>query len=275
MWYNLNTFCALFTGCEDAVCFGVDDKEGKIIIKISLCDDENAQLVQVEAFLREYSVRHPDLELSVAVFSSGADLLEHLQIKGVFDIYLLDVIMPGQDGIQLGLRIREYDQGGRIIYFTSSPDFAVDSYRAKASDYLLKPLEKDRLFQSLDDAVKSLGEDRQAFTTVKTKEGIRRIPLREIICGELVRRRIQYHLSDGSVVEGMSLRRAFQEAIAPLTAHRYFVLCATSFFVNLTYVEMIDASGLRLTGGKVVPVSRGLRAEVTRRWLDFHLEGGC
>ena len=69
-------------------------------------------------------------------------------MRGTFDIYLLDVIMPGQNGIELGLSIREFDQGGRIIYLTASSDFAVDSYRAKASDYLLKPLDKSRLFQS-------------------------------------------------------------------------------------------------------------------------------
>ena len=102
--------------------------------------------------------------MTVTVFSSSAALLEHLRVRGTFDIYLLDVIMPGQNGIELGLSIREFDQGGRIIYLTASSDFAVDSYRAKASDYLLKPLDKSRLFQSLDNIIKSLElEDSAGF----------------------------------------------------------------------------------------------------------------
>ena len=213
------------------------------------------------------------MKLTVTVFSSSAALLEHLRVRGTFDIYLLDVIMPGQNGIELGLSIREFDQGGRIIYLTASSDFAVDSYRAKASDYLLKPLDKSRLFQSLDNIIKSLELEPHACVMIKTREGLRRLPLHSIVYGELVGRCIQYHLSNGSVITGMSPRGSFQNAVEPLLAHRRFVLCSISFFVNLSYVEMIDSSNIRLTGDKTLPVSRSHRAEVTRRWLDFHLEG--
>lgn len=210
----------------------------------------------------------------MASFSSSAALLEHLRFKGAFDIYLLDIIMPGRNGIELGLSIREFDQGGRIIYLTTSPDFAVDSYRAKASDYLLKPLDKSRLFPALDDIMESIMRERQAFVTLKAKEGLRRLPLHSVIYGELVGRCVQYHLSDGSVIEGMSLRGSFQDAVAPLLEDHRFVLCATSFVVNLYFVELIDSSSLRLTGGRTLPVSRTLRREVTSRWMDYHLEGG-
>lgn len=232
------------------------------------------QLAQAEAFLREYRSLRPDLELNVTAFSSGAALLEHLRVKGTFDIYLLDVIMPGQNGIELGLSIREFDQGGRIVYLTTSPDFAVDSYRAKASDYLLKPLEQARLFQALDDITESMTRENQVFVTIKARDGLRRLPLHSIVYGELVGRCVQYNLSDGSMIEGMSLRGSFQDAVAPLLENCRFVLCATSFVVNLSFVEMIDSSGLRLVGGGILPVSRPLRGEVTSRWLDYYLERG-
>lgn len=249
-------------------------EEGAVIITISICDDEIVQLAQTEAFLQEYSALHPEIELAITAFSSGAALLEHMRVKGAFDIYLLDVIMPGQNGIKLGLNIREFDQGGHIVYLTTSPDFAVDSYRAKASDYLLKPVDKNRLFLSLDGAINTLEKKHQTFAAIKTKEGLRRVPHHCVVYGELVGRRVQYHLSDGSVMEGMSLRGAFQDAVEPLLAHRRFVLCATSFFVNLSFVERIDPSGLLLTGGGVLPVSRAFRSDVTSRWLDYHLERG-
>ena len=245
------------------------------MISIAICDDESVQLAQTEALLREYRSLHPDIELSAASFSSSAALLEHLRVKGAFDIYLLDVIMPGQDGIELGLSIREADQGGHIVYLTTSPDFALDSYRVRASDYLLKPLDKDRLFQSLDGIIRNLENTRQIFVTVKTRKGLRRIPLHYVVYCELVGRCVQYYLSDGLAIEGMSLRGAFQDAVEPLLAHHSFVLCAASFLVNLAYVEMIDSSGLRLAGGRTLPISRPLRKEVTRRWMDFHLERGC
>lgn len=241
-------------------------------MKIALCDDEREQLAQTKTYLQEYFLLHPGMDAAVTAFSCGATLLEHLRTKGAFDLYLLDVIMPRENGIDLGLSIREFDQGGPIIYLTSSPDFAVDSYQARASAYLLKPLDKNRLFQTLDDIVEKWFRENRSFTTIKTKGGLRRLPVRAIVYGELVNRCVQYHLSDGSAVEGMSLRGPFQEAVKPLLEHRQFVLCATSFLVNLSFVEMIEPSGLRLTGGKILPLSRPLRAEVTGRWMDYCLK---
>ena len=242
-------------------------------IKIALCDDEYVQLQQTRSFLREYGSRHPDRDLTAAAFSAGTALLEHLRVKGPFDLYLLDVIMPGENGIELGMSIRGYDKGGRIVYLTSSPDFAVDSYRAKASDYLLKPLDKARLFQALDSVMEDLLRKDQIFSTIKTRDGLRRVSHHSIVYGELAGRCVQYHLSDGSTIEGMSLRGSFQNAVGALLEDRRFVLCSASFLVNLSFVEMVDPSGLRLAGGGTLPVSRPLRAEVTSRWLDYCLEG--
>lgn len=214
------------------------------------------------------------MDLSLSAFSSGAALLEHSRFKGVFDIYLLDIIMPEQNGVELGLGIREFDRSGRIIYLTTSPDYAVDSYRTKASDYLLKPLDKNRLFSAMDGTIEDIMRERQEFVTIKTREGLRRLPFHRVVYGELVGRCVRYHLSDGSVIESMSLRGSFQDAVAPLLENRRFILCATSFVVNLHFVELIGSSALRLTGGGTLPVSRALRKEATGRWLDYHLERG-
>ncbi len=223
--------------------------------------------------MRQYRAMHPDLGLAVSAFTSGGALLEHLRVKGNFDIYILDVIMPGENGIELGLDIRKLDQGGHIIYLTASPAFAVDSYRAKATDYLLKPLEKHRLFSLLDELAQQWLRRRQCFVTIKTREGLQRISLHTIVYGELADRCVRYHLSDGAVLEGMSLRGSFQSAVRPLLEHRAFVLCAASFLVNLSFVKRIDASGLHLAQGETLPLSRQLRGEVTDRWLDYYLKG--
>lgn len=258
----------------DRSCFLYRHWKEAVVIKIALCDDESEQLAQTEAFLREYQRQHPGTDLSVSTFSSGILLLEHLRTKETFDLYLLDVIMPGLNGIELGVGIREFDQGGHIIYLTTSADFAVDSYRAKASDYLLKPLDKERLFRALESVMDRLAQEGQAFMTIKTREGLQRLPHWSIVYGELVGRCVHYHLLDGSVVAGISLRGSFQDAVKPLLEHPRFILCSASFFVNLSFVERIEGARLWLAGGRSLPISRTLRTEVTNRWLDHHLGGG-
>lgn len=241
---------------------------------VALCDDEERQLAETETLLKQYGDLRPDIPLNVVSFSSSVALLEHMRTKRVFDLYLLDMIMPGENGIELGEEIRELDEVGYIAYLTGSPDFAVDSYRVKAVDYLLKPIEKERLFQTLDQAADALRRKQWECITVKTREGLRRVPLSSLVYAELVGRCVHYHLSDGGEVEGMSLRRSFQDAMAPLLEYPQFILCAASFLVNLSFVEIVRPTGLQLTQGDKLPLSRALRAQVTNCWMDYHLKGG-
>ena len=244
------------------------------MLHIAICDDEQEQLARSEALLQEYCKAHPELALRVDAFSSGAALLEHLRTNSSFDIYLLDILMPDENGIELGLKIRKTDQCGHIFYLTTSPDYAIDSYLTKASQYLLKPVKKELLFRALDDAVESWLREHQTFVTIKTRAGLQRIAIRTVVYGELVGHCVQYHLVNGAVLESMSVRTSFREAVAAFLEHERFVLCGTSFFVNLSFVDMVEPAGLKLVGGGTVPLSRPMRSEVTNRWLDYHLKGG-
>ena len=244
------------------------------MLHIAICDDEQEQLALTQALLQEYHELHPELDLRVDTFSSGAALLEHLRTSGNFDVYLLDILMPGENGIELGLNIRKTDQCGHIFYLTTSPDYAIDSYLTKATQYLLKPIQKERLFCSLDEVIQSWLREHQTFVTIKTHSGLQRLSIREVVYGELVGHSVQYHLSDGTVLEGMSVRTSFREAVSVFLEHERFVLCATSFFVNLSFVDMIETSGLKLVNGGTIPLSLTMRTEVTNRWFDYHLKGG-
>ena len=70
-----------------------------------------------------------------------------------FDIILLDVVMPLLNGIEAANELREKDKNVKIVFLTSSPEFAVASYTVKASNYLLKPVEPAKLFACLDELI--------------------------------------------------------------------------------------------------------------------------
>ena len=242
------------------------------MLHIAVCDDEQRQLSLIKALLQEYQVLHPELDLRVDTFTSDVTLLEHLRGNGGFDLYLLDVLMPESNGIELGIKLRKMDQGGQLLYLTTSPDYAIDSYLAKASGYLLKPIRKEVLFPILDNSIESWMREHQVFITIKARNGLQRLSLHTVVYCELVGHCVQYHLTDGSVLSGMSVRTSFREAVADFLEHDRFVLCATSFFVNLSFVDMIEPAGLKLMNGGTLPLSRLMRMDVTNRWLDYHLK---
>jgi len=245
------------------------------VLRVALCEDEKQQGKEGEELLLEYFSLRPELGGQAAVFSSAQELLEQVDKQGGFDIYLLDIIMPEKNGIELGAELRKRGFSPLIIYMTSSPDYAVDSYSVRAFNYLLKPVERKTLFSVLDEAVENLSWERDASIAVKTRGGLQRLKLSGLVYCELADRRICYYMSGGNVVEGVSLREPFRDAVSELLKYRQFALCSVSFAVNLAYVERIERERLRIKTGQYLPVSRKFREELTDRWMDFNLKGGA
>lgn len=242
------------------------------MLKVALCDDEAEQRDVLGRMLTEYAAARPALAVKISVFSSGRDLINAVEDTGPFDIYLLDVVMPELSGIGLGVRLRETDSAATIIYLSVSPEYAVDSYAARAFYYLMKPSEPARLFEVLDEAVAAREKHRAACVTVKTQDGLRLVRLDELMFAELSGRTIHYHLSGGEDVESMTVRGSFQEAAAPLLADPRFFLCGASFAANLFYVTAVEHGHFLMDDGRRVPLSRALYAQARKRWQDYWLD---
>ncbi len=144
------------------------------MLRIALCDDNRQQRGATGKLLLDYGAARPHLAVKVSVFSSGLEVLAAAEEAGDFDLYVLDVVMPGLSGIQLGMRLREVGSASPIIYLTVSPEYAVDSYATRAFHYLMKPVQPETLFQVLDEAVAALEKKRKACIAVKSREGLRR-----------------------------------------------------------------------------------------------------
>lgn len=244
------------------------------MLKIALCDDEKDQLDRVDGLLRQYFGERPGLAHRTELFSSGEELLKRVESGEGFDLYVLDVIMPRLSGIDLGVKLREAGCGAPIIYLTGSPDYAVDSYLAEAFYYLLKPVEPERFYEILDKASLLLEKKKAASVQVKTKDGLRLLPLDDILCAELAGRCARYYLADGEVVDGLTLRGTFRAAMEPLLADPRFALCSISFLVNLYYVSAVGKTELTISGGRHIPLSRAFSTAVKERWAAYWLNRG-
>ena len=221
------------------------------MLKIALCDDEPGQRSLTGGLLREYMEQRPSLAARLTVVSSGEELLEQAEAEGGFDLYVLDVIMPELSGIDVGVKLRELGSDAPIIYLTTSPDYAVDSYLAQAFYYILKPVDRFQLFEVLDRAA-ALFVNRPAVSKTKnTQSRVRRAP-----------------------VDHMTLHGPFQAEIAPLLEDARFVLCGSSFAVNLHYVTAVDKGELTVGNHFSIPLPRRLVTQVKKQWGEYWLKGG-
>lgn len=243
-------------------------------LRIAICDDEILCHETSKKLLTEYRQTDSSLSFVLSCFSSARELLDDISQNGSFDLYILDIIMPDMNGIQLGTLLREQNDDGMIVYLTSSPDYAVESYNTDALHYLLKPIDRKQFFLCMDKALNRLKGFRADTISVKTPGSTRIVPIQSILYAERVNRRIRYYLKDNTVVDSVTFSGTFQYAVAPLTAFEDFLAVGSSFVVNLYHVAEITKSDMILNEGQLVPIPRRTYETVKSKWADYWLNKG-
>lgn len=115
-------------------------------MKVLIVDDEPPARDRLRALI----ARLPDYE-TCGEAGHGAEALR-LAASGQPDIVLLDIRMPGLDGLETARRLAEFDQPPAIIFVTAYGDHALEAFEAHAVAYLLKPVRLERLEQALSRA---------------------------------------------------------------------------------------------------------------------------
>lgn len=238
-------------------------------MNIAICDNDPIYRDQVRKIVEHYSATHSAADISLSVFEWAEDLLEAARKLGSYDIYILDILMPGMNGIELGKRLREADFDGKILYLTSSQDYAVSAFSVKAYNYILKPIDDAVLTAALHEAVSFVAAHPRRSLMVKTKDAAVRLSVDNIMYAELVRRSIVYHMAGGKVVESTTIRSGFSEAVQELLRDNRFLLCGTSLLVNLRYVTMVDTEALVFQDRERLFLSKKVCRELRTAWCDF------
>lgn len=248
----------------DTFC-SFEEKQMKIII----CDDSIKDLAAIEHLLAAYKELHPQADFEVEKFTDPSQLSRKIQSKKLADIYILDIIMSGTTGIDIGSQIN--GSGGRaaIIYTTSSNDFALDAYGVRAIRYLLKPIREDKLFEALDYARSSLETKKGPLYLVKTKGGLISVPCAKIEYIENSSRMLNVHLTDKTVITSIFIRKSFDEEIRELLHTDNFVQVHKSFLVNMNFVKKLDKGSITMDSGAEIPISKKNTAAVKRQYLLF------
>lgn len=241
-------------------------------MRIAICDDERACLDQVLSIANEYVKDRPEHHLSITSFSHPEDLLESAEKLGGYDIYILDVVMPHMNGIKLGTNLRGHGYDGKIIYLTSSEEFALDSFRVRAFDYLIKPIEKPVFYKVVDDALASIAAIKDKSIVVKTKSVSVKLNYEQILYVELSKRVLRFQVKGGKSVESTHIRTTFSEAVSELAADKRFAYCGASTLVNLNRIAQINSEAAVFDDGSALYLSPKNCRELRSVWTSYLFE---
>lgn len=235
------------------------------MMKIAFCDDEAAELSLLEALLGEYAANRGQ-EFVHTAYQSPVELMADIEKGRRFDILLLDVLMPGENGIAAAREIRERDTNVKIIFLTTSSEFAVESYTVDAWYYQLKPIRKEDFFRLMDSACAACRKEQQHSLVLRSKNGIVRLELERLVYCEVLGRTLIFHLEDGTSLESLG---RLDELCSQLEAYPNFLRPHRSYLINMEFISNIAARLVTMQDGAEIPIPHGKYSDLKNRYLRY------
>ena len=239
--------------------------------RISVCDDNSGELKKICSIINDYTAEN-NIIAEVRAFSTGRELLEYEDGRTYSDIYILDIIMPHMNGIQLGKAIRQKNSEAFIIFLTTSKDYALESYSVKAFSYLIKPAVKENVAAELTDCFSRISKPTERFV-LKCSAGTVSVSADDIVYIEYYNHRMIYRLAGGRVLESVYLRETFDSMIGDFIKNGSFIKSSASYLVNMKHIKTVNNVGFIMSDGTLLTVTRRY-AEARKKYIDHELNGG-
>ena len=238
-------------------------------MRIAVCDDNIEFLQRLSTLLNMYSEENHCV-VEYKTFTNPLELVMQME-KGIhYDVILLDICMPGMNGIQCAKDIRMYDNLVKIIFLTSSTEYAVESYSVKAHNYLLKPIQKDNLFSVLRQLKKEEDITEKKFFILKSKTGITKIFLEKLEYCELINRKLVLHLNNNEEYESTLRMNELEES---LDGFGMFLRPHRSFLINMDYIQSLTTHSIVMESGVKIPVPREKYAQIKQIYMEYIFQG--
>ncbi|MCR5823124.1 MAG: LytTR family DNA-binding domain-containing protein [Lachnospiraceae bacterium] len=218
---------------------------------IVICDDDETCRLNTSEKIRKW-MKERSRNDRIILFDNGDALLDHLE-KNRADVLFLDIMMPLLSGMETARIIRERTVDIKLVFLTSAPEYAVESYEVNAAGYLLKPPDHKKLCALLDKFAEE-AEAKKEHILVKTRMGYRNLDPSVIECAEAQGKNVIFHLSDGTEVEAVGKFSTYEEQ---LLKDKSFFKCHRSYIVGLAHVKTFTTGEAITLSGFCCPIARG------------------
>jgi len=222
-------------------------------VYLAVCDDDPEALERLGGLLEQWR-RERRVPLSVRTFSTGEALLAAAP-RARFTLYVLAQLSTAR-------AVRALDGDAKLVFLAASPAFACASYEVKASEYLLKPVDRTRLFALLDRVLQGERRPRECLL-LRSGGALIRIPYVLLSHVEVRDKHLFFHQTDGQVHKIAGSLKDYQDL---LLARPEFLRIHRSYIVNLFQLREFSAARAVTLAGCELPVSRLLYPHLQRQY---------
>lgn len=213
-------------------------------MKIAICDDEWASIDSMVTCLEDYMLDRR-ISFDYECFESYTPLKNKMS---EFDIFILDYQVPELNGIEFARMLREkYGEEKTVIFLTSFTEIVYDSFEVRTHRFLIKPLDKEKLYEALDAYFKMNPFSKRIV--IKTFGDTQAVNLNDVYYIESSRKDVYIHKADEEII----YHRSITEMEEQLSKFGFF-RCHRSYLVNMQKVKKFDSKTVYLDDGRTVPM---------------------
>lgn len=234
------------------------------MLNIAILDDEDMYVDRIRE-ITEKCMGEMGIDCKTRVYKNGEDLLEGLQKEEYFDLYLLDVELPGINGLQVAKHIRRRYSEPILIYISNYGDYAINAYKVDTYRYIPKQILEEELsgaYRSMETLLRGIKRE-NGFYTIEHYKDREKIYFRDIY----------YLMKDGKYVvfvhkKGERQVRATMEEICKQLPAERFLMIDRSYVINVDYIKTLKKYEIQLQNEKVLPVSQSKWPAVRDFFMD-------
>lgn len=229
-------------------------------MQVAVVDDADNDARSLVSYLKKFS-QDQGIALEVDRFNNAGAFFK--ADTSTFSLVILDIDMPGMNGVECAHVIRETDPDVVIMFVTNLPQYALAGYEVEAVDYVIKPVSYGEFCLKMKKALRYVGRNREHSIVLKCADGVRTLSAWEVLYVESDRHYLDYHTKTGCV----RVRGTMSAAEKDLASH-HFVRCNSGYLVNLRHVSSISGEDV-LVGDDWLKISRARRASFMEAFARF------
>lgn len=235
-------------------------------MKIAVCDDDVFALNIITDTVRKTLKESADIQS----FQSAEELEKGMESEQ-FDLVLLDIDMPGRDGIEEGKYLRKYREDTDIIYVSNREDRVFDSLKVNPFGFIRKKHFSEDLPEILFRYLKSRSEKQEPRLVIKNKDKVVSLRLRDICYIEGQRKTQKICLMNQGETE--EIRYSMQDLEDELEENG-FLRVHKGYLVNYRHIRLFQKQDIIMDNGDLIPVSRRKLQEIKDKYIELMQEEG-